>query len=100
MTIDQLLTDVKPLLPFGETTDGYPTVNYMPVRRMSEDQQAMFKDYLMHAANNFPEMLQALRLALMDVRKMNDALRASKMHPFTLLEADLEQALAAAEVCE
>jgi hypothetical protein len=95
MTIDQLLTDVTPLLPFGETTDGYPTVNYMPVRSMSEDQQSMFKDYLMHAANHFPAMLAALR----EIAKQLD--RQKHSTPLTnRLAVIVADALAAAEVVE
>lgn len=67
-TIDQLLTDVSPLLPVESVnTDNTKRIMYScalhvgPDFILDDDTMDNFDRYMRHAANKFPAMLQALR---------------------------------------
>ncbi len=100
-TIDTLLADVSPLLPLRKVMDDFMINHYVPdgrnVNDINTQEYVTLTDYSMHAIKHFPAMLQALREALADVQSFNLMARHTyKVHPFTRLESQLEQAIAAA----
>lgn len=114
-TIDQLLTDVSPLLPIEKRHDSlgfyYHTCKAGDMASLTQAQEETLETFSRHAANKFPAMLAALREALQDIQTFNIMARMAnqdceptntmardfrRVHPFTRLESQLEQALAAA----